>query len=61
MFMKESLRLNPPVPAVGRNLNKTLDIADSSSSNVTIPTNVNVGPLIFVVHRHPDIWEDPKV
>ena len=61
MFMKESMRLNPPVPSIGRYLNKPLDIANNPDSDVTVPKNVNVALLLLVSNRNPKVWKDPEV
>ena len=61
MFIKESMRLNPPVPVVGRCLNKPMTLPDSKLSHVTIPENLNVALVIIVNHKNPEIWNDPEV
>jgi len=55
------MRLNPPVPSIGRYLNKPLKIANDSDSEVTVPKNVNAALLFLVSHRNPEIWKDPEV
>ena len=54
--IKESLRLFPPVPAVGRVLAQ-----DTEIDGHVLPAGSDVACLIYLVHRNPDVWENPKV
>ena len=61
MFIKESMRLYPPVPVIGRYLNKPLNVPSGNSGNITLPAGCNVGVHIFSQHRNPHVWENPEV
>ncbi|XP_030386008.1 probable cytochrome P450 4d20 [Scaptodrosophila lebanonensis] len=52
--IKETLRLHPPVPAVGRHTNKPLQIGRQ-----TIPANTSIYLVIFYSQRDPDIFPEP--
>ncbi|XP_061403062.1 cytochrome P450 4ae1-like [Musca vetustissima] len=52
--IKESLRLFPPIPAVGRWMDKELKMDDCS-----IPRHSNVVILLWEILRDPDNFEDP--
>ena len=54
--IKESLRLCPPVPAVGRVLNQDTDI-----TGYIMPKGTSVVCYTYAIHRHPDFWENPHV
>lgn len=53
--VKETLRLNPIVPVVGRCLQAPLEIAGR-----VLPAGVIVAPCIYLTHRRPDLWEEPE-
>jgi cytochrome P450 len=55
-IVKESLRLWPVVPAVGRRVKVPTRIG-----GWTLPAGVNVAPLIYLTHRNPDLYPDPHV
>ncbi len=54
-FIKETLRLHPIVPLVGRYLTKPAAIAGRE-----LPAGASVTPCIYLTHRRPDIWPDPE-
>ena len=54
--IKESMRLFPPVCAVGRVLDQDTDI-----TGYMMPKGTTVTFFIHAVHRHPDFWENPNV
>ena len=53
--VKETLRLNPTVPLVGRCLQVPLRIGARD-----LPAGVVVAPCIYLTHRRPDLWPDPE-
>lgn len=53
--VKETLRLNPTVPLVGRCLQVPLRIGTRD-----LPAGVVVAPCIYLTHRRPDLWPDPE-
>ncbi|XP_066482547.1 cytochrome P450 4B1-like [Tiliqua scincoides] len=57
MCIKESLRLYPPVPQVGRDLNAPLTFADGRS----LPKGFFIIMNIYGLHRNPEVWENPEV
>ncbi|XP_044297213.1 cytochrome P450 4B1-like [Varanus komodoensis] len=57
LCIKESLRLYPPVPGVARVLSKPITFFDGR----TLPEGFWVAVSIFLMHRNPSIWENPKV
>lgn len=52
--IKETLRLNPIVPVVGRRLQKPTRIGGRD-----LPAGVIVSPCIYLTHRRPDLWPEP--
>jgi cytochrome P450 len=54
--VKESLRLWPVVPAVGRRV-----MVPTQIGGWTIPVGVNVAPMIYLTHRRPDLYPDPDL
>jgi cytochrome P450 len=52
--IKETLRLRPVVPAVGRYLTAPLEIGPH-----TLPAGVHVNLSIYLLHRRPDLYPDP--
>ncbi len=54
--IKESMRLFPPVAAIGRSLDK-----DTMVDGRLMPKGSPVYCHIHAVHRNPDVWENPKV
>ncbi|XP_068095719.1 cytochrome P450 4B1-like isoform X2 [Hyperolius riggenbachi] len=57
MCIKESLRLYPPVPAVGRTLNKPVTFFDGRS----VPAGTSTSLSVYALHRNPLVWENPEV
>ncbi|KAJ6662528.1 hypothetical protein lerEdw1_011664 [Lerista edwardsae] len=57
MCIKESLRIYPPVPAVGRQLSKPITFCDGR----TLPEGSMVAINIYNIHRNPSVWQDPEV
>lgn len=51
---KETLRLNPVVPLVGRRLQKPMRFG-----GVELPAGVIAVPNIYLTHRNPRAWPDP--
>jgi cytochrome P450 len=52
--VKESLRLQPVIPMVGRVLQKPTRIGSWD-----LPTGAVVAPSMYLVHRRPDLYKDP--
>uniref|UniRef100_H3AZM3 Cytochrome P450, family 4, subfamily T, polypeptide 8 n=1 Tax=Latimeria chalumnae TaxID=7897 RepID=H3AZM3_LATCH len=59
MCIKESLRLYPPVPGVGRMLTKPMRFFDGRS--LPEGTGCIVAISIYCLHRNPQVWENPEV
>ncbi len=53
--IKETMRLNPIIPAIGRALARPMCVA-----GYELPATTVVGPCIYLTHRRPDVWEDPE-
>ncbi len=53
-FVRETLRLNPIVPMVGRRLARRTTVA-----GLDLPKDTVVAPSIYLTHRNPRVWEDP--
>jgi cytochrome P450 len=52
---QETLRLRPPIPIVARRVvGEPFMLGDRE-----IPVGVNIAPCIYLVHRRPDLYEDP--
>ena len=52
--VKETARLNPVVPNVGRRLQAPMRIGGHD-----LPAGVVASPCIYLTHRRPDLWPDP--
>ncbi len=52
--IKETQRLMPIIPFVGRRLHEPTTIGGHP-----LPAGVVVAAAIFLTHRHPDVWDDP--
>uniref|UniRef100_A0A182J4R7 Uncharacterized protein n=1 Tax=Anopheles atroparvus TaxID=41427 RepID=A0A182J4R7_ANOAO len=55
MVIKESLRLVPPVPFIGRKL-----LEDMEMNGTIIPAGTTISLNIFTVHRNPKVFPDPE-
>jgi len=53
--IKETLRLNPIIPAVGRRLQRPMRIGGRD-----LPAGVVAAPCIYLAHRRADVWDDPE-
>ena len=61
MFLKENLRMYPPVIVTARELNKDLDIpSPEDGKTITLPKGTRTTVFIFMTHRNPHIWENPN-
>ena len=54
MFIKEVVRLYPPVPIFGRTA-----LEDDSWEEYKIPKGTLVITSPYVIHRNPKYWEEP--
>ena len=52
---KETLRLNPVLPAVGRHLTAPMAICGRD-----LPAGATAAACIYLAHRRPDSWTDPE-
>lgn len=52
--VKETLRLNPVVPDVGRVLKRSTTIGGHD-----LPAGAALIPVLYLTHRRPDVWDDP--
>ena len=52
--IKETLRLMPILPLVGRHVTQPVRVGD-----LDVPAGVNVMPCISLTHRNPAVWTDP--
>ncbi|XP_070552218.1 leukotriene-B4 omega-hydroxylase 3-like [Ptychodera flava] len=57
LCLKESMRLNTPVPAVARTIDSPLPFPDGR----TIPEGYRVVVSINALHHNPLVWKDPDV
>jgi cytochrome P450 len=53
--IKETQRLMPIIPFVGRRLHEPMRIGGHD-----LPAGVVASPCIFLTHRRPDLWEEPE-
>ena len=62
MCIKESLRLYPIAPYIGREVKSSLSFSDpyNESKTITLKKGTQLLLNIFALHRHPDLWEDPN-
>lgn len=54
--IKETQRLMPIIPMVGRRLHTAMRIGGHD-----LPAGVVVAPCTYLVHRRPDLWDEPDV
>jgi cytochrome P450 len=69
--VKESLRLMPPAPLIGRTLTEATEACcawllrrwDShvQLAGCLLPKGTDIAISIYSLHRHPDLWSDPDV
>jgi len=52
--IKETQRLMPIIPMVGRRLHAPMTIGGRD-----LPADVVAGPCMYLTHRRPDLWEEP--
>ena len=52
--VKESLRVNPVIPATVRTTNGTYQLGSYTLSN-----HIAIVPCIYLAHRDPDVWSEP--
>ena len=55
LVLKESMRLYPPVPVLGRKTD-----TDYIVDNKVIPKGVDVLIVVHFIHRNPEVWPDPN-
>jgi cytochrome P450 len=53
--IKETARLNPVVPNVGRKLQVPMRVGGHD-----LPSGVVASPCIYLTHRRADVWPDPE-
>ncbi|XP_047726074.1 cytochrome P450 4A11-like isoform X1 [Prionailurus viverrinus] len=56
MCIKEALRLYPPIPGIGRVLNKPITFPDGRS----LPKGFQVSLSIYALHHNPNVWPNPE-
>ena len=63
MFIKESLRLYPPVTNASRKLDKDLTVKSDPNKHykTVVPKDTIMGSFMFILHRNEAVWEDPEV
>ena len=61
--IKESLRLTPIVPFVSRKIHEDVTFTHrfNGYKEIKVPGGTEAQVNIYVLHRHPDIWENPEV
>ncbi|MCI4374376.1 hypothetical protein PGIGA_G00005460 [Pangasianodon gigas] len=57
MCIKESLRMYPPVPGMGRKLSQPITFFDGR----TVPAGLLIGISIYGIHHNSTVWENPMV
>ncbi|XP_053350729.1 cytochrome P450 4A6-like isoform X2 [Clarias gariepinus] len=57
MCIKESLRMYPPVPGMGRKLSQPITFFDGR----TAPAGLLIAISIYGIHHNPAVWENPEV
>jgi len=63
MFIKESLRLYPPVYFISRKLDEPLTLRSllNKAYELVVPKGSSVGLHIFALHRNSLVWENVEV
>ena len=63
MFLKESMRMYPPVIASGRQLEKPLKLRSKLNPipEVEVPTGSILVIHVLALHRNLLVWKDPEV
>ncbi|KAK3084664.1 hypothetical protein FSP39_017144 [Pinctada imbricata] len=56
LFIKEAMRITPPVPIIVRYLTKPFEF-----DGVEIPAGTQVGLFIVHINNHPSVWKDHEV
>jgi len=56
MVLKEGMRLWPSAPVTGRR-----SMVERELCGHTVPAGVDIVTAPWVIHRHPDFWDDPEV
>ena len=56
LVIKETLRMYPPVPIIGRRLESELDLGDGK----IVPANSNFNMSIIDAHMNPEYFKDPQ-
>lgn len=54
--IKESLRLNPPIPGIGRQCTEIVECEGYKFQPLT-----NFVLSFYSLHRHPDFWDEPEI
>ncbi|RYZ40518.1 MAG: cytochrome P450 [Myxococcaceae bacterium] len=52
---QEAMRLHPPAPVLGRTA-----LASDRMSDFDVPAGTGVVAVPYVLHRHPEFWEEPE-
>jgi Cytochrome P450 len=55
MVIKETLRVHPSVPLIGRILSE-----DTELGGVMVPKGIDIGVQIFAIHRNPEVFPEPE-
>ncbi|XP_059612339.1 cytochrome P450 4d2-like [Phlebotomus argentipes] len=55
MVIKESLRLTPPVPIIGRQTTEDIFVA-----GVKIPAGINISMLVYAMHNYEEFYPNPR-
>jgi len=63
MFIKESMRLYPPVMIVAREIEKELALKSTLNKlyETVVPIKSRIVLDIFTLHRNESVWEEPEV
>lgn len=58
--VKETLRLFPAVPLIGRSLSSDLTVTSKNNEKHLIPAGSTVLVTIYQLHRDPSVWPSPE-